>query len=534
MIIMKHKLTSIILILLIIASIATLLFYQFGFYHTYTVNFSENRRLLARSDQGMGGTSTVSLAQTQQGLRLSCDIKKSDYEWPFCQVAINIAEIDKNSTFDFSKKIDFEAHWEIFSKGVDLSDHDEIFFKMKYEGNEPQRVRVYLRNYNKVYTDLVKDSNSLKINEVEFSPNQYPDGQYIPLNTLQVASWWSSARAIPLKYSGNEFNNISMIEISTPGITSLGAVEILIQEISFRKLLIPKEQLLLFMLLSWIVSGIFYLIFRLHHSQSTLQRLAKAMKALKETQQKLVESEKLASLGNLVAGLAHEINTPLGVSITYASHVEYKLKKLTELINSNQIKKSELDEMLADLDSASEGTGVNLQRTSELVQAFKTLAINSDSSKASKFIMSQLINDTVITLDERLKQSKVDVTVSCPDDLELISYPREISQIIIGFIENSISHAFADRKLGKISIVASINDDVITVAYSDDGCGITPEDCKNIFEPFFTTRRNTGHIGLGLNTIHNIVVKLLEGEISISSEGVGIQIMMTFPVMTQN
>ncbi|MCP4321731.1 MAG: HAMP domain-containing histidine kinase [Psychromonas sp.] len=136
--------------------------------------------------------------------------------------------------------------------------------------------------------------------------------------------------------------------------------------------------------------------------------------------------------------------------------------------------------------------------------------------------------------DPALKQSKVNVAISCPDDLELVSYPQEISQILIAFIENSISHGFADSEQGNIVIDASINDEIITVAYSDDGCGITKEDSKNIFEPFFTTRRNTGHIGLGLNTIHNIVVKLLKGEITINSEGAGIQIIMTFPVITHD
>jgi len=496
------------------------------------VNLTEPKRLAARSDIEMGGKSSASLALTKSGALLHCEIKKADYEWPYCQAIINISEVDKKSTVDFSKKIDYSQHWQAFSKGVDFSTYDEIFLKMKYTGIDPQRVRVYLRNYNPIYTDLIKDTNSLKINEVEFSPNRHPDGQYILLNSFQVASWWSSAREIPLEYSGSEFNNISVIEISTPGITNFGDVEILIEEISFRKLLIPKEELVIFMLLLWLISGIFYLVFRLYHSQSTLQRLARAMQELQLTQQKLVESEKLASLGSLVAGVAHEINTPLGTSITYASCIEDTAEKLNKLVIDNKLTKDELLEKLEMLTTASKGTLTNLTRTADLVNSFKKLAVSTDVSIKSTFLMKTMINDTLTTLHNKLKVLKHKVTVTCPDSLEVVSFPSDLSQILIGFIDNSISHGFANIEQGNITISVSVANEIVTLAYSDDGCGIK-EDRGQILEPFFTTKRNMGHVGLGLNTIHNIVVKLLQGNLEICDVEIGTKLVITFPINAQ-
>ncbi|MCP5078677.1 MAG: HAMP domain-containing histidine kinase [Psychromonas sp.] len=514
----KQKLTSIILLLLMLLSIVVLYLYTVGVYTTCTIDLADESAMETYSDNDIGGISTAMISHTEDGLLLKCNIQ-AGYAWPFCQATINIAEQWEDLNFDVSR-------------GVDFSKYDDIYLKMQYEGVPPHRVRFYLRNYNEVYTDLDSDINSMKINEIVFSPNRYPDGQHISLSSFQVAGWWSSPRQIPLEYAGAELTNISIIEISTHGTVGTGPASILIQEISFRKQLIPKENLLIIMLVIWLTSALLYFIFRLHHSNTTLQQLEITLGELQATQKQLVESEKLASLGNLVAGVAHEINTPLGVCITYSSIIADTVNALNDQVNNNQLRKNTLTEQLEMIIKATEGTQYNLERADKLISSFKHLAVNADTSEKSTFAFNEVINDTVLSMQNILKQSRHNVTINCPDGLIINSYPGAISQILIGFIDNSIKHGFENMEEGSINISVTENGNTISMIYTDNGCGIEKKDMNNILEPFFTTKRNKGHVGLGLNTIHNVVAKMLNGKLDIYCDGdnVGVIIRVSFPI----
>jgi len=515
---LKQRLASITLLLLIFLSVATLYLYTVGVYTTFEIDLTDKATSGKNTDVAIAGKSTAVIEHTKDGLLLNCAIQFG-YAWPFCQGKINLAEKWENLNFDASK-------------GIDFSSFEDIFIKMKYEGGIPHRVRVYLRNYNSAYTDLDKDDNSMKINEIEFSPNRHPKGPNIPLNSFQVAGWWSSAREIPLEYAGAEFSNISLIEVSTPVMATHGPASILIQEISFRKQFIPKEHLLIMMILLWLVSALVHFVFRLHHSNATLQKLEVTLGELTKTQKQLVESEKLASLGNLVAGVAHEINTPLGVCITYTSVMADTANNVNEQIQNNQLSKGGLKDQIDTLIRSSEGSLHNLKRADKLITSFKHLAVNADTSEKARFLFSEVISDTVLTLQNTLTKSNHTVNVNCPEDLIINSYPGAISQILIGLIDNSIKHGFENIEKGVMNITVSKSADTLSMIYTDNGCGINEAEIKKIFEPFYTTKRNKGHVGLGLNTLHNVIIKMLNGKFAICSDGdnAGVIINISFPI----
>ncbi|MCG6553600.1 MAG: GAF domain-containing sensor histidine kinase [Candidatus Magnetominusculus sp. LBB02] len=247
----------------------------------------------------------------------------------------------------------------------------------------------------------------------------------------------------------------------------------------------------------------------------------KAMDAnieLKHSQQMLIHSEKMASLGQLVAGVAHEINTPIGIAVTSASHLELATKKIAAMFSDKQITKTDLDKYLFVAAEDADLIVKNLFRAADLIRSFKMVSADQTSWEKRRFNLSAYLNDIVVSLRPQLRRTPHVVTVECDEGLELNSYPGAFAQIITNLLINSILHAYDEGTKGTILIEAIPLDDEIILRYRDDGKGIPDADIKKIFDPFFTTKRGQGGSGLGLYITFNIITQTLKGRITCESE----------------
>lgn len=263
----------------------------------------------------------------------------------------------------------------------------------------------------------------------------------------------------------------------------------------------------------------------------TIQQYSQSLEAMvAERTQQLVNSEKMAALGELLAGISHEVNTPVGTALTAASYLDHKTREITVQVSSGKLTASDFSEYLSTSKEALSLTISNLQRAAELVQSFKKIASDRSSAERRKFNLKEYIGDVVNSLRPRLKRTSHKLIVECPADLDVDSYPGEISQIISNFILNSLAHAFTTDSGGVMSINVRKEGNLIVLVYSDNGAGIPEENLSKIFNPFFTTKRGSGGSGLGLNIVYNIVTQTLGGSIECGSEkGKGTTFTIIFP-----
>ncbi|MBI1319578.1 MAG: ammonium transporter [Candidatus Hydrogenedens sp.] len=246
--------------------------------------------------------------------------------------------------------------------------------------------------------------------------------------------------------------------------------------------------------------------------------LRETLDRLERTQSHLVTTEKMAALGELVAGIAHEINTPVGVAVTGASHFQKRTQDLLRAFEGGSMKKSDFEQYLRLAGDSSTMLLSNLERAANLVQSFKQVAVDQSSEARRPFDVRQYTNDVLLSLRPKLKRTRHVVTVNAPDGLEIESYPGAFSQIITNLIMNSLLHAFEPDGAGVISISYERQGDQLYMTYSDNGKGIPQENLGRIFDPFFTTRRGTGGSGLGLHILYNIVSVKLGGGIECESK----------------
>jgi len=258
--------------------------------------------------------------------------------------------------------------------------------------------------------------------------------------------------------------------------------------------------------------------------------LEQSLDNLTNTQEQLIESEKMASLGRLVAGVAHEINNPLGIAITASSHIEDANIKFSALYEKNTITKSQLSNYI-ELSAASSKIIVsNLQRAAHLVQSFKDIAVDQTSEECRKFNLIEYLSEVLDSLQPSISQTKYLVELSCESEIHVYSSPGVIAQIITNLFFNSITHGFENMDTGTISIQVVKNKNNIHITYNDSGCGISPENLPKLFEPFFTTKRGFGGTGLGMHIVYNLVKQSLAGNITCTSAlGEGTQFDIVFP-----
>lgn len=240
---------------------------------------------------------------------------------------------------------------------------------------------------------------------------------------------------------------------------------------------------------------------------------------LQETQENLVQAEKMAALGSLVAGVAHEINTPIGITLTSASFLNVETQKVFDLYQQGELGGDELENYFDTAKQSTQLMTINCQRAADLIQSFKQVAVDQTSDNQREFNLKMYLEEVLLSLRPALKKSAVNVELDCPNDLIIWGFPGAISQIITNFILNSLLHAYEPQQRGTITLtVTTLPDDKIELRYSDDGKGIPADIQSKIFDPFFTTQRGNGGSGLGLNLVYNIVYQTLKGTLQLHSE----------------
>jgi PAS domain S-box-containing protein len=256
-----------------------------------------------------------------------------------------------------------------------------------------------------------------------------------------------------------------------------------------------------------------------------------ALRNLRETQASLIEAEKLAALGRLVAGVAHEVNNPVGISLTVASALERKAVNFTEQVGRGELRRSSLNEFLATTRDASGQLVANLNRAAELIQSFKQVAADRNYSDQRSFDLADLTEQVVMSLRPGLRKHNLTLNVECQPNLIMNSYPGPYGQVLTNLFLNAVAHAFPDGGPGVIDIQARPSGkDNVEIIFSDNGCGMSLDVRRRAFDPFFTTRRDQGGTGLGLHIVYSIVTTRLGGRLDLDSEpGGGTRIQILLP-----
>ncbi|WP_051340969.1 PAS domain-containing sensor histidine kinase [Azospirillum halopraeferens] len=262
------------------------------------------------------------------------------------------------------------------------------------------------------------------------------------------------------------------------------------------------------------------------------QRAEQALSDLRHAQETLIQSEKMASLGALVAGVAHEVNTPVGVALTGITHLADATRQFRGRIAEGAVRRTDLAEYM---DTAAEVCALietNLHRAGELIQSFKQTAVDQTSEERRAFDLKDYLDDVLTSLHPRLKKMQHGVGVQCPEGLIVDGYPGALFQVLTNLTMNALTHAFPDGQAGRIDLsVTRCGADEVELRFTDDGCGIPDANRLRIFDPFFTTKRGAGGSGLGLHIVYNIVTKRLRGTIRVESEeGKGTTFILRFPL----
>lgn len=255
------------------------------------------------------------------------------------------------------------------------------------------------------------------------------------------------------------------------------------------------------------------------------------LQTLEKARDQLVQSEKMAALGELVAGVAHEINTPVGVGVTAASFLDVKTTEIKRLYDSDDLRKSDLEKYFQLVQEVSNSILINMERAAELISSFKQVAVDQSTSSKRRFNLKQYIDEILLSLRPQYKKTNHKINVFCDENIVLDTYPGIFSQILNNLIVNSLVHGFEDIKQGQIDIDIRQNNQMIIFVYKDNGNGMGKYQKEKMFDPFYTTRRNNGGTGLGMSIVFNLITQTLQGTISCETcEGGGVCFTMEFPV----
>lgn len=272
-------------------------------------------------------------------------------------------------------------------------------------------------------------------------------------------------------------------------------------------------------------------VFLLINNRRTTLRLTNTINRLEQTKEQLIESEKMASLGSLVAGVAHEINTPLGIAVTSTSLICEKTEDIERKLNEKTLSQSDLVSFIEVVKKSSHISNTGLDRVIVLLGNFKQVAADQIIEEARKINLAEYTDEVFTTLIGEMKSKKVTYQLSGDKDINITTIPGALAQVITNLVTNSVRHGFEDRMSGNISIELSRDENSsINFVYKDDGCGIKSSHINKVFDPFFTTKRNNGGTGLGMNIVYNIIHQKLAGNITLESNyGEGSVFTITLP-----
>lgn len=279
----------------------------------------------------------------------------------------------------------------------------------------------------------------------------------------------------------------------------------------------------------------------IHQRRITESKLKQSNKDLEESveflhqvREQLLNSEKMAALGNMVASITHEVSTPLGISITASSFLQEELRKIKQHIAQDANNSAELNRYLANICESAELIESNLERATELMYGFKQVAVDQSSEAMRNVELNDYVNRVIKTLQPKLKKQNLTVEVDCPV-VHVRFITGALAQVLTNMIINSIEHGFLNEQRGAIKITAAVKENHLVFSYSDNGIGMTNSALERIFEPFFTTRRDDGGSGLGTHIIYDLVTERLNGKITVNSQpNQGLHYQFSFPVTLIN
>ena len=354
-----------------------------------------------------------------------------------------------------------------------------------------------------VLADLIVDEA-----DEEFLQSYYDGGAVRSLlieDAYEVESFCMTFRA------GGKWLFFTSALLRDPENRIIGAIETL-QDVSDRRIALENEQAL-----------------RLELAQ-TVSELQNSLELLQETQQQLIQSAKMAALGGLVAGVAHEINTPVGIGVTAASLLAQKTRECSELFATNAMKRSDLESYFEIARESSKMILSNLERASDLIQRFKQVAVDQTSENMQTIVLKECLDNILLSLHPALKMSSHTVQVQCGVDIVLESYAGALEQVVTILVMNSLVHGFEGVENGIMGVEVCKQQDHVVIQFSDNGNGIPEEYLEKIFDPFFTTKRGNGGTGLGLHILYNLVTQTLGGIVECESHcGQGTTFRMTIP-----
>ncbi|MGZ9897633.1 two-component regulator propeller domain-containing protein [Shewanella gaetbuli] len=239
---------------------------------------------------------------------------------------------------------------------------------------------------------------------------------------------------------------------------------------------------------------------------------------LKLTQNELIDKEKMATLGGLVASITHEINTPIGISVTATSHLSDRVVEFNEKYQSGDVSHEDFEQYQSEVADCAKLVLSNLHRAAKLIQSFKKVSVDQSHEDLRDFNLKQYLDEIFVSLHPLLSRTKHQYQYQCPDDIILHSQPGVLYQIVSNLFNNSIIHAYPDDSVGQLVLTITREAQGIKIVYQDDGCGMPDEVKANIFLPFFTTKRGKGGSGLGMNILYNLVTQVLKGTVTLESE----------------
>lgn len=248
------------------------------------------------------------------------------------------------------------------------------------------------------------------------------------------------------------------------------------------------------------------------------QSLEKALANFEYAQERLIETEKMAALGKLVAGVAHEVNTPLGIAVTAISHSQHQLDKLRERINEGNLSRKGMASFLDETQQAYDLLNSNIERAALLIQNFKRTAVDQSSFELVDCYICNYLEALMFSLRPLIKEQQVDVVIDCNEDIFIKTYQGAIAQIVTNLLSNSCTHAFTTPEASNTITISGYKTDTgITLTFTDNGLGMDKNTRKQIFDPFYTTARHNGGSGLGLYIVYNLVTQKLNGSISVTT-----------------
>jgi C4-dicarboxylate-specific signal transduction histidine kinase len=263
--------------------------------------------------------------------------------------------------------------------------------------------------------------------------------------------------------------------------------------------------------------------------QDAIDELNNTLENLRNTQGQLIESEKLSSLGGMVAGVAHEINTPIGLCITTHSFIKDLFKEMRVRFDDGSISKANFTDFMHSMEESVDILSKNLERAAKLIKSFKHVSEDQAGEALRKFNLDEYLHEILSTLNPKLKTTRHSVSIHCPAHIELKGFPGALSQIVTNLVMNSLLHGFEGIEQGRITIEAEQQANKIIIIYSDNGIGLNTESQLKIFEPFYTTKRGYGGTGLGMHLVYNLVNQTLQGTIQLQQASQGCAFMITIP-----